>query len=289
MKKKLLFLCLLLISCFLLPAGESRAHVSAEKTNAELKELEEELFDVEMYQKRVLVDLSAYSHFLLYSSWYLADPNLFVDKDSSLNPDGSVLFICFVVEEQPTGASIKSGENMGVLYNQMLDEIVQNIKTFFTNTGQTKITHDRHIGPFTRDDVKRLANRCPQVLTALHGLDPFEQSDNQLLVFTSFVMTRGSNTNRDGRQMLDMLNILLACLNQMDLEWADDGPEDVRARSLYSGALGDLNTNLWACHWKMRISGITEAGVDLFQDLPVFDEYHGTLEVGDNTVEESYT
>ncbi len=178
---------------------------------------------------------------------------------------------------------------MGVLYNQMLDEVVQDIKAFFETARQPKIKHDRHIGPFTKDDVKKLANRCPQILTALHGLDPFDQSDSQMLVFTTFLMTRGSNTNRDGRQMLDVLNILLAALSQMDMEWAQDGPEDVRGRSLYTGTLGDLNTNLWACSWKMRVSGITEAGVDLFEDLQVFDEYKGTLEVGDNTVEESYS
>ena len=176
---------------------------------------------------------------------------------------------------------------MGVTYDAMLDEIVQKIKKDFDDAGQ-KVVHDRHIGTFSLDDVKKLANRAPKVVTALYDIRPIEMSDNQNLLFSSIAITRGTNRNTEGQDMLNLLNILMHSIGSMDFEWAVDSPEEIHGRSLYTGGLRDTNTNLWSVTWKLKVSSMSIGGAELFKDLPPFDEYIGTLEVGDNTVEESY-
>ncbi len=177
---------------------------------------------------------------------------------------------------------------MGILYSAMLEDVVSHIKGVFDSAGQAKVVHGAHVGTFTEQDVMKLANRCPQILTVCHGLSLDDFASSGRVDYTSFVLTRLSNINPKGYQMLDLLNILMYALKEMDLDWAVNSPESVRAKSLYSGKLKDVGANLWSVSWHLPVRGIGIQGLEMFENLPEFDSYKGTLENGGREVDELY-
>ena len=168
---------------------------------------------------------------------------------------------------------------MSVLYSRMVDDVVDHITKALKEARQPKVPCERYIGRFGEDDVKRLSNRCPRVLISLLGIDPVELSDTHVLVFSAAVLTRITSGNQHGEDTLNMLNILIHAVTEIDMDWAR-GVEDVQARSLYSGKLGENTANLWAIGWRINVPAMDSDGAKVFQNLPPFETYDGTTGVG---------
>ncbi len=149
-------------------------------------------------------------------------------------------------------------------YKDILKDIVQILAKAYAYPGEgPRIHSDSHLGRVGDRDIRNLAVRTPCLLTTIQGASPQE------LDIATFVLTRGHNLDRSGR-MLDIINILLKCLQTLDRPWTLDSPDPIRATSLYSGSLGDINANLWAVTWQVRIQ---EDGVPDILTLPPLEIY----------------
>jgi hypothetical protein len=150
--------------------------------------------------------------------------------------------------------------------------------------GQPHIHIAAHPGSFNEEEIRRLAQKTPAILTSLIRIGDRDVMDESWCDFVSWVLYRANNRDTLYDGALTIVSALIPGIRNLDAPWSLGGGEEIDAECLYSGSLDKINVTLWGVKWRWRIRGLaqdgTEGGILLPEDLEYFEGYEATHVVG---------
>jgi hypothetical protein len=159
------------------------------------------------------------------------------------------------------------------------DNAVSQIKERFA--GQGHIHTAPHPGMFNEEEIRRLAQRTPAVLTSLMRISGQGANDESSCDFISWVLYRANNRDALYDGALNMVSALIPVVRDLDAPWSLGGGADIEAECLYSGSLDKINVTLWAVKWRWRVRALESGGAVLLpEDLDWFEGYDAGHLVG---------
>jgi hypothetical protein len=175
-----------------------------------------------------------------------------------------------------------------ITYLDVRDSVVAQLKEKFAP--QPRIHIGPHPGTFNEEEIRRLANQTPAILSSLMRIRDGDVQDESWCDFVSWVLYRADNKDRLYDGALKMVSALIPVIRGVNTAWSISGGQKIEAECLYSGSTDRMNITLWAVRWSWQLRGTVfdgeEGGILLPDDLDYFEGYDaahlvGTQEVND--------
>lgn len=145
-----------------------------------------------------------------------------------------------------------------------------------------------HAGRFTEQEIRRIANQAPAVLTSLMQINDGEGTDNSEYRFVSWVLVRANNADKIYDEGLKITSLLIPVIRNIPNGSVYNGTDvtDIEAENLYAGTLDSINISMWAVSWiwNVRATQIPEGTFVTDDELEMFEGADGTLDVEERSV-----
>ena len=170
-----------------------------------------------------------------------------------------------------------------VTYVEIRDSAVKQIKERFATDKRIHIA--AHPGTFNAEEIKRLMNQTPAVVTSLVRASDQDVQDESWCDFVSWVVYRADNQDLLYDGALKIVSALIPVIRNMDAAWSIGGGTNIQAESLYSGTLDRMNVTLWAVRWRWQVRAMSGDGaIPMPEDLYYFEGYDAAHKVGTQTI-----
>jgi hypothetical protein len=172
-----------------------------------------------------------------------------------------------------------------ITYREVRNTAVEKIMERFSANKRIYIA--AHPGTFDGEEIRRLANQTPAILTSLIRISDQDVQDESWCDFVSWILYRADNQDRLYDGALNILSSLIPVIRNLDAEWSIGGGTDIQAECLYSGSLDRSNVTLWAARWRWQVRAMSTGGViPLPDDLDYFEGYDADHIVGTQNIQD---
>lgn len=140
---------------------------------------------------------------------------------------------------------------------------------------------DTYGGPFSLEEIKRIAVKSPIILCTLLGMPAFESQGHVVMAdcnWAIFAVTsnKARKQDRDVQAMLLVESVAAEIPLQRWGDLASGRPHDISASNLYSPALDSQGISMWSVVWRQKVE-LTRATPVVLDD---FTTFYGTYDVG---------
>ena len=174
---------------------------------------------------------------------------------------------------------------MSIGYKEIRDSAVEQIKESFAANKRLHIA--AHPGSFDGEEIRRLSNQTPAILTSLVRVSDQDVQDESWCDFVSWILYRADNQDRLYDGALKIVSAIIPVIRNIDAAWSINGGTDIQAECLYSGSLDRMNITLWAVRWRWQVRAVSGDGaIPMPEDLDYFEGYNATHKVGSQIIKD---
>lgn len=151
----------------------------------------------------------------------------------------------------------------------------------YLNNAIDSVAVIEHGGPFTLEELKRVAARAPALVVTCLGVPALEVQGT--VVVAHAVWAVFGVTKNEQRRKRDVAGLLLAESVMVEVPhqtWngsASKAPRDVTAANLYSSELDRQGVSLWAIRWRQQVD-LQRNAITTLDD---FETFFATYVIGD--------
>ena len=137
------------------------------------------------------------------------------------------------------------------------------------------------------EELRRLANQTPAILTSLVRISDQDVQDESWCDFVTWVLYRADNQDRLYDGALQIVSAIIPVIRSLDAGWSIGSGTDIQAECLYSGTLDRMNITLWAIRWRWQARAVSDGGTTpLPEDLDYFMGYDADHLIGSQNIQD---
>lgn len=172
-------------------------------------------------------------------------------------------------------------------YVDVRDAVVNEMKeTFIKAKNGLGIEIKAHSGGFSEQELKRVFQKTPAILTSLLEMGSDDSTDNSYCSFVTWVVYRADNRDLLADGALKLVSAIMVFLQNFDLPYLYSVGK-IKAEDVYSASLDDTNVSLWAISWRCELQGIISSseGENIegvfpeLEGLECFDGWDSSLKI----------